>query len=251
MPFVLPGSAGGSVPGTSSNPVVSSAAQWTLDVDEICQAAFRRIGGEQTKAYELRSAREALQFVFQRLMLRGVNLWTLELATISLSANQSLPITLAYDTVDILDPVYRDTQQATVTDVSVNRMARDEYQALPDKTTQGAPTSLYLDRQRDAPQLYVWPVPNRTGYEIRYWRIRKIRDIDTMVDNVDAPVRWLPTLVAGVAWYMALERRDAISIDERQELKAEFEAEFREAAGEDRENVPLTVSVDLSCYGRT
>jgi hypothetical protein len=133
----------------------------------------------------------------------------------------------------------------------VQRLSRDQYQNLPDKTTKGFPTSIYIDRQRDSPRLYVWPVPNRDGYQIRFWAIKKIRDIRTMVDNVDAPVRWIPTIVAGLAWYLSMERRGDLSIQDRQELKAEFEQEFAEAAGEDRNNVPLRTTVDLSCYGRT
>ena len=250
MPVVIPGGSGSGL-GTSDNPSIASAAQWTLDVDEICQAAFRRVGGEQTKAYELKSAKDALQFVFQRFMLRGVNLWTLELETLTLAANQTMPISLGFDTVDILEAVYRDTTQTTVSDIPVQRLSRGQYQNLPDKTTTSFPTSLYLDRQRDAPNLYVWPVPDRAGYEIRYWAIKKIRDITSMVDNVDAPVRWIPAIVAGLAWYLSLERRGQLSIEDRQELKAEFEQEFAEAAGEDRDNVPLRATVDLSCYGRT
>lgn len=249
MAVIIPG--GSSTVGTSDNPVVPTSARWTLDVDEICKAAFRRVGGEQTKGYELKSARDALQFVFQRFMLRGVNLWTLELETLTLAANQTLPIRLDYDTVDILETVYRDTAQTTVTDTPAQRIGRDEYQYLPDKTTAGFPTLLYIDRQRDAPELYVWPVPNRAGYQLRYWAVKKIRDISSMVDNVDAPVRWIPCIVAGVAWYLSMERRDIMTIEDRQELKAAFEEEFAEAAGEDRDNVPIRAVVDLSCYGRT
>jgi hypothetical protein len=244
MPVIIPGGSSGAA---SSVPTTAS---WTLDVDEICRAAFRRIGGEQTKGYELKSARDALQFVFQRFMLRGVNLWTLELETIALAASQTLPIALDADVVDILEAIYRDTQQANPSDIPITRLSRDQYHYLPDKTTQGFPTSVYIDRQRDAPLLYVWPVPNRAGYELRFWTIRKIRDIETMIDNVDTPVRWVPTLVAGVAWYMSMERRDILTIQDRQELKAAFEEEFAEAAGEDRDNVPLHVAVDLSPYGR-
>lgn len=252
MPVIIPGGVGGAIPpGTANNPSVPASAGWTLDVDEICQAAFRRVGGEQTKAAELKSAKDALQFVFQKFMLRGVNLWTMRQQTVTLEANQALPIRLPFDTVDIMEAVYRDTQQTTVSDIAVQRLSRDEYHYLPDKTTKGFPTSLYIDRQRDAPQLYVWPVPNRAGYQLRFWSIKKIRDINTMVDNVDAPVRWIPTIVAGLAWYLSMERRDVISIDDRQELKANFDEEFREAAGEDRDNVPLAALVDLSCYGRT
>jgi hypothetical protein len=250
MPVVIPGGSGAGL-GTSDNPSVATSARWTLDVDEICQAAFRRVGGEQTKAYELRSARDALQFVFQRFMLRGVNLWTLEQTTVTLAAGQAMPIRLAFDTTDIVEAVYRDTQQTTVSDIAVQRLSRGEYHYLPDKTTQGFPTSLYIDRQRDAPELYVWPVPNRAGYELRFWAIKKIRDITSMVDNVDAPVRWIPAIVAGLAWYLSLERRGTLTIDDRQELKAEFEQEFAEAMGEDRDNVPIRAVVDLSCYGRT
>ena len=250
MPVIIPGVSGVSL-GTSDNPSVPASARWTLDVDEICQAAFRRVGGEQTKAYELKSARDALQFVFQRFMLRGVNLWTMNLETVSLAANQTLPIRLDFDMVEIIEAVYRDTQQTTVSDIPVQRLSRDEYHYLPDKTTSSFPTSLYIDRQRDAPELYVWPVPNRAGYQLRFWGIKKIRDIVTMIDNVDAPVRWIPCIVAGLAWYLSMERRATISIEDRQELKANFEEEFAEAAGEDRDNVPLTAAVDLSCYGRT
>jgi len=250
MPGIIPGGTS-SRAGTRDNPTVPVSARWTLDVDEICQAAFRRVGGEQTKGYELRSARDALQFLFQRFMLRGVNLWTLEYTTVTLAANQTLPIRLDFDTVDILEAVYRDTLPASASDIAIQRMSRDQYTFLPDKATRGFPTSIYIDRERDAPELYVWPVPNRAGYELRFWAVKKLRDISTMVDNVDAPVRWIPTIVAGLAWYLSMERRDIISIEDRMEMKRNFDEEFAEAAGEDRDRSPLRVEVDLSCYGRT
>ena len=250
MPVVLPGGGVAANPGTASQPEISTNAEWTLDVDEICRAAFARIGGEQTVGYELKSARQALQFVFQRIMLRGVNLWTLELEVLALDAGQAVPITLGYDTVDILEAVYRDTTQTTVSDIPTQRIARSDYHHLPDKTTTGFPTLLAIDRQRDAPLLYVWPIPDKAGYQLRYWKVKRIRDIDSFVDNVDAPVRWIPTLVAGVAWYMSLERRAEMTMQDRQELKVKFETEFSEAWGEDRDNVPLRVVADLSAYAR-
>lgn len=252
MPVVVPGTPVATTTlGTAGNPSVSSFARWTLDVDEICRAAADRVtGSAQTKGYELKSARRALQFVFQRLMLRGVNLWTVDLKTIDLAASQTLPIALGDDTIDMLETVARDTNQTTASDIPLGRMARGEYQNLPDKTTSGFPTNFYLDRERDAPELYVWPVPDKAGYQLRYYAIQKMRDVDTMVDNVDAPVRWLPCITAGVAWYMSLDRQAGVDIAERQEFERMFNDEFMEAASEDRDNVPVRVVADMSAYAR-
>jgi hypothetical protein len=101
--------------------------------------------------------------------------------------------------------------------------------------TQGRPLQIYVDRQRDAPIVYLWPVPdNVQQYTLAYWYIRRIQDVGAGGTNtMDVPARFLPCLVAGLAYYIAMKKPE--SADRIPLLKSEYEAQFELAAGEDRD----------------
>ena len=94
----------------------------------------------------------------------------------------------------------------------------------------------------------MWPVPSSTYNNdiIRYWRIRRIQDTGTLGTNdPDVPSRFLPALIAGLAYYIAMKKPEAtqrVPI-----LKASYEEQFELAASEDRTKAPLTF-VPLADY---
>lgn len=223
---------------------VATTSTWNMDADEIIDAAIARCGGEDVTGYDARSAMRNLRLVLQELQIRGLNLWTVEFASFFLTPDVNeyeLPLVA----VDLLEPVTRYQQ----TDLIVSRMARDFWAAIPDKeTARGRPYQVYVDRQRERPIIHVYPKPDRADYEFRYYYIKRFLDTPAMTNNIDAPVRWLPAVIAGLAYYMARERPGAIDIARLQMLKGDWEELFQIAADEDRDRSPLRIAPDLGVY---
>lgn len=226
---------------------VSGTSNFNLTAREIIERAFARAGGEEVTGYELRSARINMELLFQELQVRNVNLWTVELATLNLTqgvAEYTLPATV----VDVLDVSVRDTSQNPVTDLPVDMISRTDYEMKPDKSSQGLPYQFFLDRQRDQPRIYIYQTPSLTTYLLRYWYIRRIYDQSSFQDNADVPVRWLPTIVAGLAYYIGQERIRQLGVNVVDRLEREFEKQYGMAIIEDTDNSSLRLQPDLSDY---
>lgn len=214
----------------------SGSRDFTLDVGEIVEEAFERCGMEVRTGYDARTARRSLNLMFADWANRGVNLWTVKSGTINMVSGQS-EYTLTDDVVDILEVVVR----RDGTDFQVDRISRSEYQNIPTKTTTGRPSQLYFNRQT-APKVNVWPAPENSTDVVRYYYVQRIEDADAAVNDVDAPFRFLPCMVAGLAYYMAVKRAP----DRVQLLKAIYEEEFQRAADEDEDRVALKLTPSIS-----
>jgi hypothetical protein len=150
-------------------------------------------------------------------------------ATTTVSAAVSLVD--CQSTVDILEVVLRRSGE----DIGITRISRQEYLTTPTKTTQGRPTQVYIDRQI-TPTLTVWPTPENSTDSLVYYRVRRIEDADAATNNPDIPFRFLPCLVAGLAFHISLKKAP----QRTQILKAFYEEEFERAASQDIEHgIPL------------
>lgn len=134
--------------------------------------------------------------------------------------------------VDILSAVVRRSSR----DISINRIGRDDYLRIPDKTTTGRPIQFYVDRLI-TPVYRIWPSPENSTDQIVYDRIVRIDDADASVNTVEVPWRFYPCLTAGLAYYISIKRAP----DRIEMLKAIYEEEFMRAATEDQDRVPLTL----------
>ena len=142
--------------------------------------------------------------------------------------------------VDILSAVVRRSSR----DISINRIGRDDYLRIPDKTTTGRPIQFYVDRLI-TPVYRIWPSPENSTDQIIYDRMVRIDDADDSVNTVEVPWRFYPCLTAGLAYYLALKRAP----DRVQMLKTIYEEEFMRAATEDQDRVPL-ILVPSAAYLR-
>lgn len=228
---------------------VLTTSTFNLKVDDLIEAAHARIGGPASTGWEAESATRALGLLFQKMTVRGVNLWQLELATALTLTEDVAYVTLPADTVDVRTAWVYDTDDDPQIDAPLTRLSYGEYDRIPEKTLGGEPTQFFLDRQRDTFTLYVYPVPDKSTYRLRYRRVRKPLDSTSMAADVDAPARWYPTLVSGLAYFLSLERGD-VTADKRAELKAQFEEDYAEAAAEDKETANIRFRFDLTAYSR-
>ena len=224
----------------------SGTATWNPGILEIIEEAFERIGGESRVGYDITTARRSLNYLFAEWANRGINMWTLESGT-KLLVSGTASYTLDADTVDIVDGAIRTNSGnvATQTDLPIQRITFDTYQAIPNKTLTGYPTQYMITRGTATPTVYFWNVPDGTQtYYFYYWRLRRMQDAGTTWSNTtDVPFRFYAALTSGLAYHIAAKKRAGQPIV--QELKARYEEDFELAASEDRDRsswmiVPFT-----------
>ena len=214
----------------------SNSRDFDLDVAELVEEAYERCGLEIKTGYDAKTARRSLNLMFADWANRGINLWTVQLGTQTLTAGTT-EYTLTSDVVDLLEVVVRRNN----TDFQVQRISRSDYQNLPNKTTSGRPSSIYVDKQV-APKINLWPAPENSTDVLRYYFIQRIQDADAAINNMDAPFRFLPCMAAGLAYYLSVKKAP----DRVQLLKSIYEEEFQRASDMDQDRVPtrLTPSLD-------
>jgi hypothetical protein len=87
------------------------------------------------------------------------------------------------------------------------------------------------------PAVTVWPTPdNSTPYQFVYWRLRRVQDAGAGIETADMNFRFLPCLVAGLAYHIAVKVPELMP--RIQMLKQMYDETFEIAAGEDREKAP-------------
>ena len=84
----------------------SGSSAFNLDLTEVVEEAFERVGSESRTGYDLRSATRSLNIMFADWANRGVNMWTMDSNVINLVPGQ-ITYPLPLDTVDLLEHVIR------------------------------------------------------------------------------------------------------------------------------------------------
>jgi len=215
----------------------SGTTAFNLEFTEIAEEAWERAGREMRSGYDLRTARRSMNLLTIEWQNRGINMWTIEQGTQVLTPGTAT-YPLPADTIDLLDHVVRTGASTTQADLAISRISVSTYATIPNKNVQGRPIQLYVQRLRDAPEVTVWPVPDTTQtYTLVYWRMRRIQDAGSGVETPDVQFRFLPCLVAGLAYYLA--QKDPALADRIQMLKAAYDEQFDLAASEDREKASV------------
>lgn len=215
---------------------VSGSRNFDLDVADIIEEAYERCGLEVRTGYDMKTARRSMNLMFADWANRGLNLWTVKQGTQAL-ASGTATYTFTQDYTDLLEVVIR----RSGTDYELDRMSRGDYLTIPNKSTEGRPSQYFYNRQV-TPEVTLWPVPDNSTDVLVYYYVQRMDDADTMVNTTDAPFRFLPCMVAGLAYYIAMKKAP----DRIQLLKAVYEEEFQRAAAEDEDRVPLKLQPSIS-----
>lgn len=225
----------------------SGTTDFSPEFTEIAEEAWERAGKEMRSGYDLRTARRSMNLLCIEWQNRGLNLWTVDQGSIPLLTGVS-NYTLPADTIDLMEQVVRtDNGNASKqSDLSITRISVNVYSSIPNKLTQGRPIQVYIDRQQSAPQINVWPVPSSDDYTFVYWRMRRIQDAGAGVETPDMPYRFIPALVAGLAYYLAMKTPELRA--NAQLLKMDYEEQYRLAAEEDRQKTPFRAVPRLRMY---
>jgi len=119
---------------------------------------------------------------------------------------------------------------------TINTCARGQNNTTAASHAVAAPVSIqYL------PSVTVWPIPDGAQqYQFAYWRLRRTQDAGNGVNVMDIPFRFLPAMVAGLAYYLILKLPPAPDTQARlQVLKAQYDESWQLASDEDREKAAV------------
>jgi len=226
----------------------TNTTTFNLDLNNLVEEAFERCGSELRTGYDMRTARRSLNLLTIEWANRGINLWTVDQGTIALTQG-TISYNLPVDTIDLLDHVVRTGTGQNQSDINITRISSSTYSTIPNKNTQGRPIQVWVDRQSGAtepsgvayPTINVWPAPDQSNYySFVYWRLRRIQDAGNGVNTQDIPFRFLPCMVAGLAYYLSLKIPEAIQRTDV--LKAAYEEQWNFASSEDREKAALRLA---------
>jgi hypothetical protein len=216
----------------------SGTSNFNLDLSEIVEEAFERCGAEMRSGYDLRTARRSLNLLFADWASRGINMFTFEQGTIPLVQGQAT-YALPADTVDLLEHVIRTGagNSATQSDLTITRISVSTYATLPNKLQQARPIQVWIERL-NTPQFTVWPIPDGSqSYQFVYWRMRRIQDAGSGVNTMDMPFRFIPCMVAGLAYYLAMKVPGGM--ERLGVLKQQYDEAWELASTEDRERASI------------
>ena len=204
----------------------------------LIEEAYERCGLELRTGYDLNTAKRSLNLMLADWANRGLNQWTIKQRTQVVTASDG-EYDLGTDVIDVLGVIVR----RSGTDFAMERVSRDEFLAIPTKTTTGRPTQFFLDRQL-TPNLKIWPIPENSTDTIVYDALTRIDDADNAVNTMAVPFRFYPCLAAGLAYYLAIKRAP----ERVQLLKSVYEEEINRAIDEDRDRSSFTISPSLKDY---
>ena len=221
----------------------SGTTAFSPDFTEIAEEAFERAGRQMHSGYDLRTARRSMNLMTIEWQNRGINMWTIDEGTIDLVEGTS-EYDLPADTIDLMEQIIRtgSGDVSTQADLTISRISFPTYSSIPNKLTKGRPIQVWVQRLRDNPTITVWPVPEQGTalapyYIFKYWRMRRIEDAGSGVQTPDMNFRFLPALMAGLAYNIAMKMPE---LEARLPmLKEVYDEEFNLAAAEDREKATI------------
>jgi hypothetical protein len=222
----------------------SGTYAFNLDLSEAIEEAFERAGLELRSGYDYKTARRSIDLLMLEWQNKGLNLWTVKEGTQVLT-----PGTGNYDldpqVFDIVDAYlqYRCRYtQCSQFDQSMSRISVSQYAHLSNKLTQSKPLEYYVERKPTGITIKLWPVPDsQETYTFGFYYMERVEDAGKpATNNMDVPARFLPCLVAGLAYNLAKKYPQAA--DRVQLLKADYDEQWDMAADAAREKASLFVS---------
>lgn len=170
----------------------SGSIDYSLNARQVCTYALRKIrvltAGEDASAEDMETALEDLNVMLNGWQNSGPNLWRQTFGSITLVAATSSYV-LSPKPFRVHEARYRN---ASGSDIPMLGLNRQDYVSIPLKTSSGIPTQFYVDYQRAAATMYVWPVPSSvTSETIQYSFSRAFEDIDAQTNDIDIPAEHL------------------------------------------------------------
>jgi hypothetical protein len=209
----------------------SGTTAFDLNIDEVIDEGYERCGLATNSGYDLRSARRSLNLLFAEWGNRGIHLWKVNLNEITL-VNGTNEYTTASNVNDVLEAYVSTTsgQTASTQDVSLTKIDRSAFAAMPNKGSTGQPSQYYVQRLDPVPKIFLYITPDASTYtHLKYYSINRIEDAGSYTNQADVAYRFLPCMCAGLAYYLAMKKAPQLV----QQNKLVYEDEIKRALDED------------------
>ena len=229
---------------------VSGTYTFELEVDDIVEAAYRKVGIPYVGQDQARIGRQLLNLIFSDWANDQVHLWSLSYVTQTLSSGTA-SYTLNASYIDVIEAALRDSDG---NDRELKRLSHAQYMAIVDKDAEGPPINYVIERTRTGVVMKVWPVQTST-YTAQLYVVKWADDVTLATQNVGTVRRFYPSLILRLAYEIALENKAKIVIgqdgkmkevngttaEERQELWQQYTVAFQKAKDEDRDRADFKI----------
>ena len=138
---------------------------------------------------------------------------------------------------EILECSFRNNSNV---DSPLEKINRSQYQALSNKTATGQPSQYFVQRFIDHVLITIYLTPSSTqnGDVINFYYEKRIQDAGAYSNATDVPYRFVPCMVAGLSYYLAMKYAQP----RIQELKLIYEDELARALEEDGSSASVYIS---------
>jgi hypothetical protein len=211
----------------------SGTRTFSLDVATAIEEAYELAGLEARTSYDAVTARRSLNIMFADWSNRGIQMWEITKVELTLTEGTSEYTINAFD-IDILDAYVQRTVNGTVTDLPLDRIDRNEFVEIPNKSTKSRSTEYWLERLR-TPVIHLYPTPDNSTDKLIYYVWRRIEDATAQVNDIDIPSRFMPCLVSGLAYYLCLKK----NVQKLSIMKEQYEQDLANALRYDEDRSPL------------
>ena len=231
----------------------SGTTSFNLDIDELIQEAYERIGIDGSRSgYQLKSARRSINLLLSEWDNRGVHLWKVEKATVNLVLGQAEynyaadPTNFPNNINDVLEAYVRNNTVTTApVDISLSKIDRSAYAALPNKLSQGTPSQYYVQRTVN-PSIFLYQTAgsnysnasNPTNFQLVFYFLARIEDAGSYTNTPNVVFRFLPALTSGLAYYLAVKHAP----ERIEQLRMLYEDDLQRALQEDSQRTSLYIS---------
>ena len=219
----------------------------TFAIDEIIEEAFERIGQQNVAGYQLKNARRTLNILLQEWGNRGIHYWEVDELNMDLIEGQSdydffrssddgtsavsTPANV-HGMSDVLEAQLRSNRTSTdQSDSPMTKVDRSTYAGFSNKLSKGTPNQYWVERFIDKVRVHIYPTPDSTNAskDMHFYYIKRIQDVGDYTNATDVPFRFVPCMVAGLAFYLAQKYQPQVV----QAMKLYYEDELARALAED------------------
>jgi hypothetical protein len=208
------------------------------ELPELFEEAYEMAGLEMRSGYDLRTIRRSLNLLLLEWQNRGLNLFSIAAGTQALTPGTAT-YTMPADTIDLIEHQLRTGTGTNQMDTNLERVSVATYAQQSNKALQGRPTQIFIQRLATGVTATLWPVPDtQQSYTLAFYRLKGMDGLSSGVGGaVDIPPRFIPALVAGLAYAVASKRPEVAA--RVMPLKQAYEEQFARAAEEDRDRASV------------
>jgi len=179
------------------------------DLAELVDEAFERcrVDPAVISARHIQSARRSMRFMLTDWATDDFHDFRIQQQSFTLTQSQATYVAgtdfdIGVGGVSIIDILNVALRRDGV-DTPVEFMSRKEVLDIPEKTTEGRPDRVFVDKQRDGITLTFWTTPENSTDEIYFDAVHKFQDADTAADNADIHWYMYDAFAAGLAARLA------------------------------------------------